>query len=158
MMLALPGMDGRIANLDGRLLAAHNRERAEVGVPALRWNPALAESASEWARHLAATGQFEHSPNLPGRPREGENIWGGTKGAFAPEAMVDLWIEEKSEFVMGVFPHNSRSGNVRDVSHYTQLIWRDTTEMGCGISEGASEEIIVCRYRGPGNVVGEAPI
>lgn len=158
VMLALPGMDGRIANLNNRLLEAHNLEREAMGVPALRWDPALARSAKDWAQYLAETGKFEHSPNAPGLPRQGENIWGGTRGVYAPEDMVDLWIQEKSHFVMGVFPNNSRTGRVQDVSHYTQLIWRDTTEVGCGISEGAVEEIVVCRYRGPGNVIGNRPL
>ena len=34
------------SNLAARLLAAHNRERAAVGVPPLRWDPALAASAA----------------------------------------------------------------------------------------------------------------
>src|SRR3546814_13078144 len=70
----------------------------------------LASGAQEWADHLSSTGRFEHSPNIPGRPPEGENIWGGTPGVFRPEAMVDLWISEKADFVPGVFPAHSRPG------------------------------------------------
>lgn len=156
--LLLTGMQGRLNNFDDRLLATHNRERDAMSVPPLRWNADLARDAQTWADHLAATGQFRHSPNLPDRPLEGENIWGGTVDNFSPEAMVNLWIAEKSVFKPGVFPANSTTGEVGDVSHYTQLVWRATREIGCGLGRNAREEILVCRYSAPGNVIGRNPV
>lgn len=153
----LTGAQPRLGGLNDRLLSSHNRERALVGVPALRWNDDLAAGAQAWADHLAQTGRFEHSPNVPGRPLEGENIWGGTPGAFRPEAMVDLWISEKVHFIPGVFPANSRTGRPEDVAHYTQLIWGRSGEVGCGLGQRGGEEILVCRYSEPGNVRGRDP-
>jgi hypothetical protein len=153
----LTGAQPRLGGLNDRLLDSHNRERALVGVPSLSWNDELAQGAQAWADHLAATGRFEHSPNIPGRPLEGENIWGGTSGAFRPESMVDLWIAEKKDFVPGVFPANSRTGRPQDVSHYTQLIWGRSGEVGCGLSQNGGDEILVCRYSEPGNVKGRDP-
>lgn len=153
----LTGAQSRLGGLNDRLLASHNRERALAGVPALRWNDELAGRAQAWADHLSATGKFEHSPNTPGRPLEGENIWGGTSDAFMPESMVELWIAEKKDFVPGVFPANSRTGRPQDVSHYTQLIWGRSGEVGCGLSRLGAEEILVCRYSEPGNVKGRDP-
>lgn len=153
----LTGAQPRLGALNDRLLDSHNRERALAGVPALRWNDDLATRAQAWADHLARTGKFEHSPNLPGRPLEGENIWGGTPGAFHPETMVERWIAEKEYFVPGVFPANSRTGQPQDVAHYTQVIWGRSGEVGCGLAEGESEEILVCRYSAPGNVRGRDP-
>lgn len=156
-MTLLTGAQPRLGGLDDRLLDSHNRERARVGVPPLDWSPDLAQRAQAWADHLSESGKFEHSPNLPGRPLEGENIWGGTPGAFRPEAMVDLWISEKKDFVAGVFPANSQTGRPEDVSHYTQLIWARSGEVGCGLSRKGGEEILVCRYSEPGNVRGRDP-
>lgn len=153
----LTGAQPRLGTINDRLLDSHNRERALAGVPALRWNGDLAQRAQAWADHLAATGRFEHSPNVPGRPLEGENIWGGTPGAFRPESMVELWIAEKEYFVPGVFPRNSRTGRPQDVSHYTQLIWGRSGEVGCGLAQSDREEILVCRYSEPGNVRGRDP-
>ncbi len=154
----LPGMQGRLASFETRVLSSHNHERQAMGMPPLKWDRALAESAQAWADYLATSGKFEHSPNLPGKPLEGENIWGGTSGAYSPEAMVNLWIEEKDYFVEGVFPANSSTGRVQDVSHYTQLVWRKTGAVGCGISQGKNEEILVCRYSQPGNLIGTHPL
>lgn len=153
----LTGAQPRLGAINDRLLDSHNRERALAGVPALSWSGDLAKRAQAWADHLAATGRFEHSPNIPGRPLEGENIWGGTPGAFRPESMVELWIAEKEYFVPGVFPGNSRTGRPQDVSHYTQLIWGRSAEVGCGLAQSEREEILVCRYSEPGNVRGRDP-
>lgn len=38
------------------LLNAHNRYRAEVGVPPLSWSNALARDAQQWADRLASLG------------------------------------------------------------------------------------------------------
>lgn len=154
----LPGMQGRVSNFENRILSSHNEERQAMKMPPLVWDDALARRAQAWADHLAAEDKFEHSPNVRGQPLDGENIWGGTSGAFSPESMVNLWIAEKAQFVRGVFPGNSSTGRVQDVSHYTQIIWRKTGAVGCAISQGRDEEIMVCRYSDPGNIRGTNPL
>ena len=141
-----------------QILASHNAERARRGVGPLRWNDNLALGAQKWSEYLARSGKFEHSPDLPGRPQLGENIWGGSPGRFTPDKMVGAWIAEKRHFKLGLFPSNSATGRVQDVTHYTQLVWRRTTDVGCGIARGESEEILVCRYSAPGNIIGQSPV
>lgn len=153
-LITLPGAQGRLTNLEDRLLNSHNRERALHQIPRLQWDAALAAGARGWAKHLAATGKFEHSPNVPAQPLEGENIWGGSHGAFGPESMVDLWITEKRYFKPGLFPNNSTTGRVQDVSHFTQVVWRETRKVGCGLARNSQKDILVCRYSAPGNVYG----
>jgi hypothetical protein len=146
-------------NFEERLLAAHNRERDAMGVEALRWDPALARSARDWARYLARSGKFEHSPDSPWySDPEGENLWAGSVGYYQPEAMVGLWTAEKRDFKTGVFPNNSRDGNVESVSHYTQLIWSRTGAVGCALEPNGKEDVLVCRYSQAGNVLGQRPI
>lgn len=160
LLLAAPCMLGAAdlsRDLEARWLASHNRERAALGLAPLRWNDQLAEGADRWAEHLASTGEFRHSPNDQG-PRLGENIWGGTSGRFTPERMIGLWLAEKQYFKSGVFPANSTSGNSRDVGHYTQIIWRNSTDVGCSLARGRDEDILVCRYATAGNVWGQSPL
>ena len=145
------------ADFNQRLLAAHNSERAALGVPPLQWDDRLAADARIWAKELAATGRFEHSPDEPGQNPQGENLWAGTPRAFSPEAMVHLWVAEKRDYRPGVFPANSRSGDVENVGHYTQLIWRSSRQVGCATAVGPREEVLVCRYSAAGNVYGERP-
>lgn len=145
--------NGLTANFDARLLAAHNRERDAVGAPPLAWDPELAAGAKAWADRLASTGRFEHS-----QTQDGENLWAGTPGAWSPEEMVGLWIAEKRDYRPGIFPAVSRSGDLRNVGHYTQVIWRDTRRVGCALAPGGREDVLVCRYAKGGNVIGERAI
>ncbi|WP_082543650.1 CAP domain-containing protein [Sphingomonas sp. Leaf339] len=150
------GSTGLTSNADARLLAIHNRERATLGIPPLRWDPELAAGARQWADRLATTGTFQHAAENIAQP-EGENLWAGTRGAFAIEAMIDAWLREGRYFKPGIFPNNSSTGRVADVDHYTQIMWRDTRAVGCAIARGAREDVLVCRYSQAGNYIGEKP-
>jgi len=136
-----------------RILRAHNAERASFGLPALAWDPALAAGAAAYARQLASTGTFQHS-NRRARPGVGENLWMGTAGAFGPERMVGGWASEKRWFKAGTFPNVSRTGRWSDVGHYSQMVWRTTTRVGCGVAPGRGREVLVCRYSPAGNIDG----
>ena len=160
LLLASPLlMGGTVARADfnQRVLAAHNAERAAMGVAPMAWNAQLAADARVWADELAATGRFEHSPDEAGQEPQGENLWAGTPRAFSPESMVKLWLAEKSDYRPGVFPNNSRSGDVEKVGHYTQVIWRSSRQVGCAVAVGREEEFLVCRYSEAGNVMGQRP-
>jgi hypothetical protein len=160
LLLASPLLIGGTAfraDFNQRLLATHNAERAAIGVPPLAWNASLAADARVWADELAATGRFEHSPDEAAKEPEGENLWAGTPRAYSPEAMVKLWLAEKGDYQPGVFPSNSRSGDVENVGHYTQVIWRASRQVGCATAVGKDEEFLVCRYSAAGNVMGQRP-
>jgi cysteine-rich secretory family protein len=152
-------MGGTVARADfnSRLLDAQNAQRSAMHVPPLAWNEGLASDARQWARELAVTGRFEHSPDGSGEDPQGENLWAGTPRAFSPEAMIALWGAERHDYRPGVFPNNSRSGDVENVGHYTQMIWRSTRQVGCATAVGRHEEVLVCRYSQAGNVYGERP-
>jgi uncharacterized protein YkwD len=150
----LMGASSLSSGFETRILAAHNRERASLDIAPLHWNAELAADAQKWANHLAATGAFKHAPERIDEP-QGENLWAGTRNAFVVESRVGAWIREKSHFKQGVFPHNSTTGDVEDVGHYTQLIWRDTHKVGCAQATGTREDFLVCRYSSAGNYIGE---
>ncbi len=137
-----------------RILAAHNNYRASVGVPPLAWDHQLAAAASRYASQMGRTGSLVHSPR-GSRPGQSENLWMGTGGAYTPEAMVGAWGAERAQFRSGVFPNVSTTGNWLDVSHYTQMIWRGTTHVGCAIYRARSHDYLVCRYSPRGNRDGQ---
>lgn len=137
------------------LLQAHNAARAAVRAAPLGWDPVLAADAMIWARHLATTGKFEHDSQAGRNPRQGENLWMGTKGAYSHAEMAASWVDERQFFRAGTFPKVSSTGNWADVGHYTQVIWKDTTAMGCAIASNASDDYLVCRYAPAGNVLGQ---
>jgi hypothetical protein len=135
------------------ILNAHNQYRKEVGVPPLSWSDTLARQAQEWANHLSSNRKFEHS----GVSGQGENLWMGTSRRFSFTQMVGRWGNEKQHFVRGRFPNVSKTGNWADVGHYTQMVWRNTTQVGCaGVDGGDGNYRLVCRYVSPGNVKGQS--
>ena len=53
-----------------------------------------------------------------------------------------------------MFPDNSRTGEWRDVAHYTQIVWPATTQVGCALASSATTDYLVCRYAPAGNKDG----
>lgn len=140
----------RAAMLDG-----HNRARTAVGVGPISWDDKLAVDAAAYARVLASTGQFRHADQPQGPTREGENLFTGTRDAYRYDEMVALWVAEKKDFVNRPTPEFSTSGRWEDVAHYTQIVWRNSTRVGCALASNATDDYLVCRYAPAGNVVGQ---
>ena len=137
-----------------QLLQAHNAERSRLGLKPLAWSDRLAAGALAWAEQLARMDDLEHSDDDE-RDKAGENLWMGSKGDFTPRQMVGGFIDERKDFIPGTFPDVSRTGDWVDVGHYTQLIWPETREVGCGIARNRQSEVLVCRYFPAGNIDGE---
>ncbi|MBB5715234.1 hypothetical protein FHS94_002080 [Sphingomonas aerophila] len=140
----------RRAMLDG-----HNRARAAVGVTPLTWSDTLAAHAQAYADQLAASGRFQHAEQPQGPAREGENLWTGTRDAYALSEMIGHWVAERDQFVNLATPAFSRTGRWEDVAHYSQIVWRGSRQVGCAIASNRSDDYLVCRYSPAGNVVGQ---
>ena len=145
---------------DQEILAAHNRYRAAVGVPALQWSDGLAAGAQQWADYLASTRQLQHSDRRRrhpsnGTPGVGENLAADWHGLYTVTQLVSLWGDERRYFVRGIFPNVSSTGNWEDVAHYTQVVWRNTKQVGCGVARGYGNIVMVCRYSPLGNLDGQ---
>ena len=140
------------------MIRDHNAVRRDFGVPSLIWDEGLAADATAYARTLATTRRFQHAVRIAGRPVQGENLWMGTRSAFAYHDMTGSWIEEGRDFASGMFPDVSRTGSWHDVGHFTQMIWGGTRSVGCGLAANPENEVLVCRYFPAGNVMGERPL
>src|SRR5258706_875362 len=139
------------------MIEGHDAARAAMGVGPVRWSDSLAADAQGYADTLARSGRFEHSTEPRGAVREGENLWTGTRGAYRYDEMMGHWVAERRYFKPGPTPDFSTSGRWEDVAHYTQIIWRGTTEFGCAMASNRTDDYLVCRYAPPGNVVGMMP-
>lgn len=132
------------------MIQRNNEIRGEVSVLVpLTWSSDLALSAQSHADVLATSGKLEHS-----QTPYGENLYAAFEHATYTDA-VNAWYVEKSYYDYG---SNSCIGG-QDCSHYTQLIWEATTEVGCGKASIGTQNstVIVCHYNPPGNIVGELP-
>jgi uncharacterized protein YkwD len=155
------GTGNASADFVNTILAVHNRERAAVGVPSLVWNDTLAAGAKAWAENLAATGKFEHSTCCGAFRDYGESIAGfdPSQGVSAPGNGLMLMVAEKNNYHGGPIPPDTPASGPQSIGHYTQMVWRNTTSVGCGIGSGSKlpYSILVCRYYPPGNIFGQKP-
>lgn len=133
------------------LLAVHNQARSEVGVAPLQYSSSLAAYAREWADHLAASGcRMQHRTD----GTYGENLAIFSGGSHSPAAAAKMWFGEKSAYRGGAVTQ----GNLMSVGHYTQMVWRDTTQVGCGRAVCPNGSMIyVCNYNPPGNMLNSMP-
>ena len=137
------------------LLRAHNDERMAHGLPQLAWSADLAAAARRSAGALIATGDPLSAHRRRGVVRaHGENLWLGSRGAYEYTHMVSRWLDERSHYANGAVPNISSSGNWADAGHYSQIIWRTTTRIGCAIASSERLDVLICQYDPPGNVAG----
>ena len=124
------------------MLASHNRYRARHCAAPLTWSPRLAEVAQAWANTLAAKGcAFGHSRG----GSYGENLAAGTTGAMDPGTVVAMWYDEVALYAF------DRPGFSMQTGHFTQVVWRGTTQLGCGVVQCKGMDVWVCNYDPPGN-------
>lgn len=127
-------------------LNAHNTFRAKHGAAPLVWDNLLASKAQQWA----AGCKFQHSGGKLGP--YGENLAAGTGSAYDIRAAIKSWTDEVSSYN----PNNPVP------SHFTQVVWKSTKKVGCGVQmcKGIFDpkfglaKYVVCEYSPPGNVIG----
>ena len=139
-------------NQKAELLAAQNKYRTELSEAPLVWSDKLAGSAQAWAQHLA---NDLHAMEHSGAIDTGENIATWPAGHASLTRLVKIWGDEKKYFIDASFPDVSSTGDWKIVAHYSQLIWRKTTEVGCGLATGGGQDYLVCQYNPMGNFRGE---
>jgi pathogenesis-related protein 1 len=90
---------------------------------------------------------FAHQPDDP----YGENLFMIAGGSVTPDEVVQTWIAERGDYD----PDTNRCAGV--CGHYTQVVWRTTREVGCGMAFDSYRQVWVCEYDPPGNVAGFRP-
>jgi hypothetical protein len=134
------------------------------------WSDSLAAGSQAWADHLATLNRGFHATDAEKGGPFGENIASWTHGcalsSLVPpldynkvvcpgdtlRLMVMTWVNEKTSYVPGTPITNT------NFNHYTQLVWRTTTEIGCGMATGSNgNDFLVCRYSPAGNQFGQTP-
>ncbi|NXY13622.1 CRIS2 protein, partial [Atrichornis clamosus] len=113
----------------------------------MEWCPPAAESAQKWANQCT----LSHStPNL--RTTNvlcGENLF-MSSAPFSWSDVLQAWYNEEKNFKYGTGA--KRKGAV--FGHYTQLIWYNSYQVGCGVSycpTSSYKYFYVCQYCPAGN-------
>jgi pathogenesis-related protein 1 len=140
------------------ILDHHNKIRKDLGVEALSWSPKLSAYAQAWAEHLSKSNncEIEHRTQCGENGKTyGENIfWGSSAEYYKPIQASLSWFSEVKYYSYRKLNEN----NWHKAGHYTQMIWKDTKEMGVGVAICSNGSlIVVANYYPAGNYIGQYP-
>jgi pathogenesis-related protein 1 len=156
------------------ITAAHNAVRAMVQttpmLQPLTWSPTLAAYAQQWA-DMQGTKPCNQAQHRSGQElqqkRYGENLAAGSLSTA--QQAVNGWAGEVSCWTYGTVLGTEQCNTTcyqqmhsDGCGHYTAIVWRTTTEVGCGVAACSSAGgfpgyVWICNYSPPGNIVGMAP-
>ncbi|KAI0203562.1 CAP domain-containing protein [Astrocystis sublimbata] len=125
------------------ILNSTNLYRDEHNATSLVWNETLEAFATDYlhSKKVGADCEFAHS----GGPY-GENLAIGYPNATAS---IEAWGNERDEYNFG------KPGFTEKTGHFTQLVWKSTSDVGCGRRLcGQRGWYLACEYWPPGNVIG----
>jgi len=152
--------------IDTANLALMNGARANVGVPALTWSADIATGAQAWANKC----NFQHGG--PGVwSTLGQNIaasWGSPVNAQGWLDEIKYFNPNNRVFSSQVVSTSTSSkygfGNWQNSGHYSQVVWKGTTQVGCGTKVCNSNSpfgqnpwnFLVCNFSPEGNIEGQS--
>ena len=129
-------------------LTKHNEFRHKHGAPDLKINKTLNNMAQEYAEKLFnCKGNNSFPLNIYNNSSLGENII-ICKTLTAVE-ICQKWYDEKNTYDFNLNKFQKESG------HFTQLIWKDSKEVGFGYKLDNDICCAVVYYYPAGNVLGE---
>lgn len=146
------GTNGLDGDEEQAILSYHNEVRASVNVPPLHWSRQLAQHSADWIAKLATQGcELRHSRDS----NYGENLFMGSSDQNH-EAVIEAakaWESEKINYSGEALS----KANWSQAGHYTQMVWRTSTELGCAKMACGGNVIIACNYAPAGNFMGKKP-
>lgn len=128
------------------LISSHNGFRKNHSAPDLNWNVNMQKFAQKWAETIAKKDKMEHRPNN----KYGENIYWTSGGKLDAKSAVKAWYDEIK------FYNYKKPGFGMKTGHFTQVVWKESTELGCGSAKSKrGGTYLVCNYNPPGNYEGQ---
>ncbi|XP_071821096.1 uncharacterized protein [Apostichopus japonicus] len=129
-------------------LATHNKYRDLHGVPSLKMNDKLNDTAQKWADYLVNSRSFTHSEAKD----YGENLcshYSSASTEYSGEEVTDYWYSEIEKYDFRAKAFKKGTG------HFTQVVWKDSKEFGIGKAiTRDGKVIIVGQYKPAGNLMG----
>uniref|UniRef100_A0A3P8WIZ7 SCP domain-containing protein n=1 Tax=Cynoglossus semilaevis TaxID=244447 RepID=A0A3P8WIZ7_CYNSE len=123
-------------------LEAHNSYRKLHGAPPLALSSELNATAQKWADRLLALGLMNHSDT-----KDGENIYTVLKSEqLTAKEAVDSWYSEVKDY------NWNNPGLKSNTGHFTQVVWKETTQLGVGVATVGTRSYVVAQYRPAGNM------
>ena len=139
---AVAGCQPYVETPENPILDFHNKMRAKHGACPLIWDEGL---ASEARTHVDSC-IYSHGGNAPGHGQNIADVW--RDELQGPE----LWYSE----VDAVRAVRDNPNLYFDAGgHFTAMVWKSTTHLGCASKKCGDRIIQACHYRPAGNMLGE---
>uniref|UniRef100_A0A8R1TW65 SCP domain-containing protein n=1 Tax=Onchocerca volvulus TaxID=6282 RepID=A0A8R1TW65_ONCVO len=121
-----------IAIYKNAILTRHNVYRGKHGAGLLKVNSELERTAEIWAHHLASRADcLIHDPSK----KFGENLFYYATNLLPDEETMALMTVQS--FYLEAYGYNYKTHHHLDYNrtgHFTQLVWKSTTQMGVGVA------------------------
>jgi len=130
------------------VLFHHNLNRANYGAGSLTWDANLAAKAADCAK--CSNTPFIHC-------NAGQNMAGSNPLANVSAGITEQWVNSEASNYAPYFGQADPSGDIASYGHFTQVVWKGATKVGCGTVDCTGSGgmwITVCNYDA-GNVIGE---
>jgi hypothetical protein len=110
----------------------------------------MAKEAQAFAEKVAKSGKLQHASREE-RNGDGENVFMMMgKAEVTGEDVVGSWYSEVSKY------NFQRGGFQSGTGHFTQVVWKDTKELGMGKAKSPDGKVfVVGRYRPAGNMISK---
>lgn len=135
-------------NFCAEALQTHNYYRARHHAPPLRFNQELCNIAQAYAEKLAKKNSIAHSKAKFHGENMGENIFFCSNKTATGEMASTSWYDEIKKYN---FKKDAQPGT----GHFTQLVWKSTTDVGFGVVPMAGNYYVVANYYPCGNMIGK---
>uniref|UniRef100_A0A3P9J3N0 SCP domain-containing protein n=1 Tax=Oryzias latipes TaxID=8090 RepID=A0A3P9J3N0_ORYLA len=116
-------------------LETHNAYRALHGAPPLTYNSKMCSEAQKWADECLRIHTLGHSET-----KDGENVF-----FKSGKDAVDAWYSEIKDY------NFKKPGFKSGTGHFTQVVWKESKELGLGMATDGRMAFVVGQYRPPGN-------
>ena len=137
------------------ILKNHNYHRKRHQVQNLARNSEIEKIAQEYSKEQAKNDQMEHSSNTYKNKPLGENLyscWSSSSASVNGTRASESWYSEVKSYDF------NNPGYKKGIGHFTQLVWKDSKEIGCGAACSSTNNCYVtCNYYPAGNYLDSFP-
>lgn len=123
------------------IVKVHNKLRSKHHAPGLKWDTKLAAYAQKWSNKC----EWRHSQGP-----YGENL---ALGYPSWTSVINGWYSEVKNY------NYNKPGFAGNTGHFTALVWKSTTKVGCGVKTcnnlGKGVKLYTCSYAPFGNIVSD---
>ena len=148
----------------GMVLHHHNIHRANHSAPDIAWSDSLAATAQK----IGETCIYAHNMDMDkDQGAYGQNIAAGVKADNVSAVITELFYNGEVSFYDELYGEDNPSmDNFHEWGHFSQIVWKGTTEVGCATVDCSSQNLAntggnvapyftVCNYKKQGNMGGD---